>query len=70
VSTPEPKPYDSPKKEDGCDITLALTARASDFRELLAVGNHRDPSVVLLRGAPDRPQDQAALPTTAHPLAR
>jgi predicted nuclease of predicted toxin-antitoxin system len=33
----------------------------TDFGELLAVGNHADPSVILLRRAPHRPEDQAAL---------
>jgi predicted nuclease of predicted toxin-antitoxin system len=40
----------------------------TDFGELLAVGNHADPSVVLLRHTPHRPQDQAALLITALPL--
>lgn len=40
----------------------------TDFGELLAVGNHADPSVVLLRRTPHRPQDQAALLITALPL--
>ena len=40
----------------------------TDFGELLAVGNHADPRVVLLRRTPHRPQDQAALLITAHPL--
>jgi len=30
----------------------------TDFGELLAVGNHADPSVVLLRRTPHRPQDR------------
>ena len=40
----------------------------TDFGELLAVGNHAEPSVVLLRRAPHRSQDQAALVITALPL--
>jgi predicted nuclease of predicted toxin-antitoxin system len=40
----------------------------TDFGELLAIGNHADPSVVLLRRTPHRPQDQAALLITALPL--
>jgi hypothetical protein len=39
----------------------------TDFGELLAVGDHAEPSVILLRRAPHRPQDQAELLTTALP---
>jgi predicted nuclease of predicted toxin-antitoxin system len=40
----------------------------TDFGELLAVGKHTEPSVVLLRRAPHRPQEQAALLISALPL--
>jgi predicted nuclease of predicted toxin-antitoxin system len=33
----------------------------TDFGELLAVGGHAEPSVVLVRRAPHRPDEQAAL---------
>lgn len=52
------------------DIDVMATARHAgrclvsvdtDFGELLAIGRHSDPSVVLLRRAPHRPAEQAAL---------
>lgn len=42
------------------DIDVMATARHAGG-ELLAIGRHSDPSVVLLRRAPDRPAEQAAL---------
>jgi predicted nuclease of predicted toxin-antitoxin system len=56
------------------DIDVMATARHAgrclvsvdtDFGELLAIGRHSDPSVVLLRRAPHRPAEQAALILTA-----
>jgi predicted nuclease of predicted toxin-antitoxin system len=52
------------------DRDVMATARAAhrcivsvdtDFGELLAIGRHTGPSVVLLRRAPHRPDEQAAL---------
>jgi predicted nuclease of predicted toxin-antitoxin system len=38
-----------------------VVAADTDFGELLAIGRHTEPSVVLLRRAPHRPGEQAAL---------
>ena len=38
-----------------------VVAVDTDFGELLALGRHTDPSVVLLRRAPHRPTEQASL---------
>lgn len=38
-----------------------LVSADTDFGELLAIGRHSDPSVILLRRSPHHPNDQAAL---------
>jgi predicted nuclease of predicted toxin-antitoxin system len=43
------------------DQARCLVSVDTDFGELLAIGRHAGPSVVLLRRAPHRPADQAAL---------
>jgi predicted nuclease of predicted toxin-antitoxin system len=43
------------------DMGATLISADTDFGELLAIGRHPGPSVVLLRRAPRRPADQARL---------
>ncbi|MST34512.1 hypothetical protein GHK86_17515 [Acidimicrobiaceae bacterium USS-CC1] len=47
------------------DASRVLVSADTDFGELLAVGRHPGPSVVLLRRAPKRPELQARLLLTA-----
>ncbi len=47
------------------DARRVLVSADTDFGELLAVGRHPGPSVVLLRRAPKRPELQARLLLTA-----
>lgn len=43
------------------DDDRVVVAADTDFGELLALGRHPGPSVVILRRAPHRPEQQAAL---------
>lgn len=63
VGAPDTDVMAAARRDRRCVISVD-----TDFGELLAVGNHAEPSVLLLRRAPHRPQDQAALLITALPL--
>jgi predicted nuclease of predicted toxin-antitoxin system len=47
-----------------------LVSADTDFGELLALGRHQAPSLMLLRRAPHRPDEQAALVLEAAEIAR
>ncbi len=49
------------------EMDAVLISADTDFGELLAIGRHPGPSVVLLRRAPRRPADQARLLLRALP---
>ena len=63
LGAPDTAVMDAARRDRRCVVSVD-----TDFGELLAVGKHAEPSVVLLRRAPHRPQEQAALLITALPL--